>query len=98
MTDYPALLFMGGLVFSVILYAGGDIPWFLSVFGGMISSLFLTSLGFYWIGQNIYPEMGWIFLLWGIANLILSIVIIFGAFGVVQRVDRYDREGEDPYV
>jgi len=91
------MLFAGALVFSILLYLGDEVPWFISVLGGAMSSLCLVALGFYWIGTSTYPEMGWVFLLWGAVNLILMLVVIFGAFGVVQRRDRYEREREDPF-
>jgi hypothetical protein len=74
------MLFLGGMMFSLVLYLGSQIPWFLSAIGGVFSSLFLFSLGIYWIGANPYPEMGWLFILWGTANIIISFVVVIGAF------------------
>jgi hypothetical protein len=91
------MLFAGALVFSVLLYFGEEVPWFISVLGGAMSSLCLVSLGFYWIGTGTYPEMGWIFLLWSAVNLILSFVVIFGAFGVAPQRGRYEKDKDDPF-
>lgn len=87
MVAYIEMLFIASIVFSLMLYLGDRLPWFLSAVGGVFSSLFLFSMGFYWMGYSVLPEMGWLFILWAVANVILSIVVFIGGF----------REPEGPF-
>ena len=88
MDEFLPILFTGSLVFSLFLYLGDRVPWFLGVVCGAMSSLFLFSAGFYWIGTSVYPEMGWLFILWGVVNLVLSLGITLSAFrGPKTRFD-----------
>jgi hypothetical protein len=80
MVAYLEMLFIAGIVFSLMLYLGDRLPWFLSAVGGVFSSLFLFSSGLYWMGNSTLPEMGWLFMLWGVSNLLLSVVVVIGAF------------------
>jgi hypothetical protein len=80
---FPAMLFLGGMMFSMVLYLGERLEWYLAVIGGILSSLFLFGLGLYWIGSNPYPEMGWLFTIWGAINLIISLAVMF--FGFTKR-------------
>jgi Kef-type K+ transport system membrane component KefB len=89
---YPAMLFLGGMMFSMVLYLGEKLEWYLTVIGGMLSSLFLFSLGFYWIGANPLPEMGWLFTIWGTMNLLISIVVMFTGF-TTRNQGRFEGRG-----
>lgn len=73
------LLLVTGLVFSLLLYGGEFIPWWLSVMAGFLSFLFLTVLGLDWLGRSEMPEAGILYILWGVVNLMLSVVIVAGA-------------------
>ena len=86
---FPAMLFLGGMMFSMILYLGERLEWYLAVVGGILSSLFLFGLGLYWIGANPYPEMGWLFTIWGFINLHISIIVMFTGF-TTRNQGRFD--------
>lgn len=82
------IIFVGGLIFSIMLYAGEVLPWFIAAISGAMSSLFLFSAGFYWIGTSDFPEMGWLFIIWAVFNLVLVAVLVFGSItGVKGRFD-----------
>jgi len=82
------IILVVAIFFSLILYLGGIIPWWLSVIGGFFSFTFLIVLGLDWIGNSFIPEAGWGFILWGVFNLILSIILFF--MGLRPQKGRFD--------
>jgi hypothetical protein len=86
---YLAILFISGLVFSLLLYLGDKIPWVLSVISGVFSSLFWWALDLYWVATCPYPELGYLFFLWAVMNLIIMTVVIFGAFAEPENPDQF---------
>jgi hypothetical protein len=83
------LLLVTGLVFSLLLYVGEFVPWGLSVMAGFLSFLFLTVLGLNWLWRSEMPEAGMLYILWGVVNLMLSVVIVVGAL----RTPKKTRDG-----
>ena len=79
MDTYLAVLFGSGILFSMMLYFGEQIPWFLSAIAGAFSSLFFFNTGLYWIGNAELAEMGWLFILWAVVNLIITFVVVLSA-------------------
>ncbi len=73
------LLLVVVIFFSLLLYGGSVVPWWLSVLAGFMSTIFLVVLGLNWIGSSSIPEVGWGFMLWGVINFALSLVIFFYA-------------------
>lgn len=73
------ILFTGGAVFSLVLYLAEYFPWFIAAGSGVFSTLFLFSLGLYWIGVSSLPSMGYIFVLWAFVNMIISVILIFSS-------------------
>lgn len=89
------ILFFAGFGFSLLLYGGDYVPWWLSTLAGFLSFLFLTVLGLNWINGSNIPEAGWLFILWGVVNLLLSIVIMImsirsGNKGRFEERGRFD--------
>jgi hypothetical protein len=80
------LLLVTGMAFSLLLYGGEFIPWWLSVLAGFLSFLFLTVLGLNWLGKSDMPEAGILYILWGVVNLMLGVVIVVGALRGPKKV------------
>jgi apolipoprotein N-acyltransferase len=56
---------------------------------GVFSSLFLFSLGLYWISVSTIPDMGYLFILWGVVNLLFSVILMMESIRGGQRT-RFD--------
>ena len=80
------LLLVVAIFFSLLLYMGTYVPWWLSVISGFMSFIFLVVLGLNWIGASFIPEAGWGFIIWGVINFFLSLALLF--LGVVPGKEK----------